>query len=154
MKWIPKVDYNSTTFEFSLPQKLWMPRARPVGGSDVSDAGVPESYVLRREQLMKTELRFFETEWADVDMWLEFVQNSQSFYFWFDKDHISTKYAVFLDMPALGNGEVAPSRDVYTKIYTLPVTIRTTDGSRFSVDAFSADVIDDTFWDGGHADSF
>lgn len=135
MKWIPKIVYGSgpTTLTLTIPQKLWLPRARPRGGSNVSESGVPEGFIIRRDQLCRTELRFYESEWPSIDTWIAAVQSGASFDFWFDKNDILTKYTVYLEDPKLGEGEVEPTRDSYSRVYVLPVTIRTTTGTRFDV---------------------
>lgn len=139
MKWVPRVEYNGgvDTLNFTQPQKIWVPMARSIGGSDMSDSGTPEAYIIRRDQLCRTEIRFLESEWVDVDTWLEAVQTGQPFDWWFDQSDDSTKYNVYLDTPKLGDGEVEPERDDYTRIFTLPITIRTVDGSRFDVRIFN-----------------
>lgn len=94
MQFIPKVVYGAgpTTYSFLHPQKLWTPAARSVGGSNVSDSGVPESFILRRDQLVKLVLRFSEAEWADVDAWLTFAQTGASFDFYFDKNVVGNSF--------------------------------------------------------------
>lgn len=138
MKFIPKIVYGSgpTTLTLTTPSKLWSPKAKAIGGGAVSDAGVPESFIVRRDQLCKVEFRFFESEWVAVDTWLAFAQTASAFDFYFDKDVSGTKYTVYMDDPAPGTGDVAPTRDTYTKVFTMPIVIRTTDGSRFDVRIF------------------
>lgn len=103
----------------------------------MSDAGVPEAYILRRDQLCKVELRFLESEWVSIDTWLASVQSGSAFDYWFNKDDITTKYTCYLDTPKLGDGEVEPSRDAFIKVYTIQVVLRTTAGTRFDVRIFA-----------------
>lgn len=85
---VPKVVYGAgpTTINFIHPQKLWVPKAKPIGGAVVSEAGVPTAYTIRREQLVQLNLRFQEQEWAAVDDWLAFAQSGQPFDFYFDRN--------------------------------------------------------------------
>lgn len=129
---IPTIVYSDTELELTEPQKLWTPMARPVGGSATSDAGVLEAFTLRRDQLCKCEIRFTEAQWEAVDTWLEWAQNGGVFTFYFDKSNVDSSYECYLDSPTPGDGEVSPSRDSYSGIYTLSITIRTTNGTRFT----------------------
>jgi hypothetical protein len=137
LKFIPKIVYNSTTLTLTWPQKFWSPKSKPIGGSAVSDAGVPESFIIRRDQLCKTTIRFTEAEWASVDSWLNWAQQANSFDYWFDKNLIGTKYTCYLEEPNLGDGEIDPDREEFGKIFVLPITLRTTNGTRFDVRIFS-----------------
>lgn len=135
LKWVPKIIYGTgpTTLELTWPQKLWTPSSRPIGGSAVSDSGIPESFVIRRDQLCKVEIRFTEAEWLTMDEFLIWAQNANSFDFWFDKDDEDTAYTCYLDDPRIGDGDVTPSREGYPYVFTIPLVLRTTDGSRFDV---------------------
>lgn len=131
MKWIPKFLCGATTYTLTQPQKLWTVHSKSHGGGDVSDAGVPEAFIIRRDQLVDVEIRFLESEWAIIDTIIAFGQTGQSFTFWFDKDDNATDYVVYLDSPSIGDGDVSPTRDSYVGVYTLRMTLRTTDASRF-----------------------
>jgi hypothetical protein len=133
LKWIPKIEYNATTLTLTEPQKLWTPSAKPHGGSAVSDAGVPEAFIIRRDYRAKVVLRFNQTEWAAMDAWIDWGQSGQSFDFWFDKDLIATKYTCYLESPMMGDGEVEPVRESYRYIYSIECILRTTNGTIFDV---------------------
>lgn len=137
MKFVPKVIYGGTPLIFTLPQKIWTPGSRLIGGSNVSQAGVPETFTIRREQLCDIVLRFYESEWASVDTWLDYAQKGNSFTYQFDKDVVGTAYTVYLVTPALGDGEVTPSRENFIKVLNLPIKIRTTAGTRFTQTVFA-----------------
>jgi hypothetical protein len=93
LSFIPKVIYGAgpTTYNFLYPQKLWVPSAKVVGGSNVSEAGVPETFIIRRDQFIKTTIRFSEAEWADVDAWLAYAQAGNAFDFYFDQNAIQNE---------------------------------------------------------------
>jgi hypothetical protein len=137
MKWVPKISYGSgpTVLTLTYPVKIWTPRVQSVGGRAVSDAGVPESYVIRRDQLLDLSLRFTETEWVAIDTWLAFAQGAQAFDFWLDNTDNTTKYTVYLDKPEPGNGEIAPTRETFIGCFYIPITLRTTAGGRFTTTA-------------------
>lgn len=136
MQYVPKVEYGSgpTVLRFTHWQKLWTPSSQPVGGSNVSDSGVPETFIIRRDQKVDLELRFTEAELASVMAWLEWAQdNATSFYYWFNAEDITTRYSVYLESPSLGDGEIKPDRDEYRSVYSIKVTLRSTNGTRFDV---------------------
>lgn len=135
MKWIPKFTCGATTYSLTQPQKLWTVKSKPYGGGDVSDAGVPEAFIIRRDQLVDIEIRFLESEWSVVDTILNYGQTGQSMTFWFDKNDNATQYTVYLESPNVGDGEVTPSRDTYTGVYTLKMTLRNTSTSPFTTAA-------------------
>ncbi len=138
MKFVPKISYGSgpTVLTLTWPVKIWTPKAQPVGGHAVSDAGVPESFVIRRDQQCEVGIRFNEAEWVSVDTWLAFAQSAQAFDFWFNKDDDATKYTVYLDVPNPGDGEVAPTRETFIECFYIMVTLRTAAGGRFDVRVF------------------
>lgn len=139
MRYIPKVSYGSgpTVLTLTLPIKLWTPMSKPYGGSAVSDAGIPESFIIRRDQCCEIPIRFTEAEWPSVDQWLSFGQGAQAFDFWFDKNDNATKYTVYLEEPKMGDGEVKPTREQFTQHYYISVVLRTTAGGRFDVRIFT-----------------
>lgn len=140
MRFVPKIQYNNGGVDdielfFSLPQKLWIAGSRPHGGGNISDAGIPEAFVIRRDQLVEVELRFTESEWPDVADWLEYVQsNGASFRFWFDVNDPLTEYTVYLDSPE-ADDELMPSRDEFTSVLQMKMTFRSTTATRFDVRA-------------------
>lgn len=136
MQYAPKIQYGTvpTTLQLSLPQKLWTPFSRAHGGSNVSDSGVPEAFIIRRDQLVNLDLRFTEAEWPSVAAWLEFVQSTAAaFDFWFDPNDVATKYTVYLESPKLGDGTIEPSRDEFREHFSIRVTLRSTSSTRFDV---------------------
>lgn len=139
MRYVPKIIHGvggSTTLTLTLPSKLWTPMSKPHGGSAVSDAGVPESFVIRRDQRVKLDIRFTEAEWIFVDSWLTWGQGAQSFHYWFDKNDVLTDYTVYLDEPNPGDGEVVPVRDSFTKHFAISVVLRTVNNGFFDVQIF------------------
>jgi hypothetical protein len=137
LPFIPKITYGSgpTVLTLTRPQKLWTPGAKSIGGKNVSESGIPEAFVIRRDQLVKTTIRFDESEWIAIDTWLAFAQTAQAFTYQFDKDVIGTAYTVYLEEPSAGDGDVTPDRDVYPKVMTLQITLRSTTSTRFDVRA-------------------
>lgn len=141
MKFIPKIVYNNgstVTLTLTQPQKLWRPYSKGVGGTDRSASGVTESFLIRREYLVKLMLRFTEDEWASVDSWLSWAQDNagSTFDFYFDKDDVATLYTVLLDKPSFEDGEIQPDRADAHRIYEIEVVLRNSENERFDVQAY------------------
>jgi hypothetical protein len=132
---IPKIIYNSTTLILTYPQKFWTPESMPIGGSNVSDAGVLEAFVIRRDQFVKVEIRFLESEWSSIDTWLAWAQSGNSFDWYFDST-LSAHYTCYLEDPKPGSGKISPVRDEYAKVMTLKLTLRSTTGTKFTTPIF------------------
>jgi hypothetical protein len=130
MKWIPRVVYTRsgsapTTLDFTLPQRLWTPLSIAVGGSEVSAAGVPESFVIRRDQLLDLRLAFREGEWPAVHAWLAWMQDTAGFCVFYPDRAVGTSRTCYLETPKVGE-EIRPERGDYPGIYELAVRLRST----------------------------
>lgn len=132
---IPKVVWNGTTFDFTIPSTLWVPKTKMIGGGDESAAGIPEVFEIRRDHLVSLSVRFFESQWPNVAAWLEWAQsNAGSFAFWFDKADAGTAHTCYLITP--GPTEmIDPDRDSFVGAYRLALTLRRTTSVRFDVRA-------------------
>jgi hypothetical protein len=128
MKWIPKVRYfknGVTTLQLTLPQRLWTPVSTAVGGTGVSAAGVPESFVIRRDQSLDLRLVFRESEWPAVHAWLAWMQDTAGNCLFFPNRAASTYYICYLESPKVGE-EIRPERGDYPGIYEIAVRLRST----------------------------
>jgi len=110
LPWTPDITYDVYYLRLSLPCRPWVTASRGIGGVEVSAAGVPAAYEVRRDQLVRVTLRFHEWEWEQVAHWIEWAQRTaQPFRFRFDRDHSETEYTVYLESPAMGD-DVVPRR--------------------------------------------
>jgi len=110
LPWTPAVAYDVYYLRFSLPCRPWTPISRGIGGSEVSAAGVPAAYEVRRDRLQRVTLRVLEDEWEQVEAWLAWAQaTAQPFKWRFDQDNPATEYTVYLDAPAMGD-PIEPQR--------------------------------------------
>lgn len=143
MRWIPKVIYNirnndpatGLVLALSLPQRLWTPASTAVGGTDTSAAGIPESFVIRRDQMLDVRLPFWEGEWPAVHAWLTWMQdNAGSCRFFPDRDG-TLYHTCYLESPKMGE-EVRPERGDHPGIYEIGVRLRDTGGRAFDVRAY------------------
>jgi hypothetical protein len=133
---IPRVQYDAgagtVTIDFTHPSRPYTYESKGIGGSDVSASGIPESFQIRRDQLLHWVLIFLEAEWAAVETWLAWAQSSGgSFTFFPDKDQLGSSYVVYLHAPEMGDG-IAPRRSVdYLGAFELELSFRRTTSVRF-----------------------
>lgn len=115
-----------------LPLLPWELRSGGVGGSALSVAGVPASYVLRTDRIAAVTLRATELEINALLATLEGIRaSSESFVFAFDQTDPYTEYRVYLHTP-LWPDEITPARDQsFLGVFTLDIELRTADGSQF-----------------------
>lgn len=126
-----------STLYLTLPMRLWTPSSRPVGGSGVAN-GVPESFIIRRDQLLSVRLRFYEVEWPFVGDLFDSLQLYLSSGFTFYPDYLrnpSTYILCYLEEPVPPN-EIKPERDdSYIGAYHLDAVFRSMAGGRFDLRA-------------------
>lgn len=139
MRWIPKVEYGNgpATLTLSLPQRLWTPVSTTVGGTDVSAAGVPESFVIRRDQALDVRLVFREAEWPAVHAWLAWMQDTAGTCRFYPDQHASQYRGCYLESPRVGE-EIRPERGDHPGIYEIGLRLRATgaDDAPFDVRAY------------------
>lgn len=103
--------------------RAWTPADSTIGGRRVSGAGVPVSYLVRRDSLSVITLRVMEDEWDDCLAFLQFGQTSASFLWYPDADEATT-HEVYLEAPAMGE-RIEPTRDAqYPRMFEIPITLR------------------------------
>src|SRR5690606_34156674 len=123
--WRPQIEWGGNLLRLALPCRPWTPVSRGIGGSEVSAAGVPAAYEIRRDRIQRVTLRVLEDEWEQVEAWLEWAQRTALPFRWrFDQDAPSTEYDVYLDAPAMGDG-IAPVRSAeFPEAMELTVELR------------------------------
>ncbi len=135
MKQEPRISYGTTptVFDFTIAQRPWAVSERSVGGSGRAASGTPETYIIRREFLIGLTLRFYESQWAGVAAWLAWCHDNASgpFTFYPDRASLGTSYQMYLEHPDV-NDDVAPVRGEYPGTYELPVTLRSSNSTRFA----------------------
>lgn len=137
---VPKIVYNtSTNLLFTLPLRLWDPISVGVGGQNVSTAGIPESFELRRDEKAKVTIRFTEAEWPNVRTFMLFQQRNPgtAFTFFFQTTPAlpAGGFSVYLDKPAMGE-DIAPKRGDAKGTFELDLVLRSTNGTSLHVQAY------------------
>lgn len=135
MKWIPKVIYNGVTVTLSLPQRPWTPGSTAVGGTDTSAGGVPESFVIRRDQTLDVRLQLWEREWPAVHAWLSWMQGTAGSCQFFPHREDTLNHTCYLDTPKVGE-EIRPERGDFPGTYEIGLRLRDTGGRAFDVRAY------------------
>lgn len=126
---IPRISrfvYSATDWTTFLPVRAWTPVDETVGGRRISAAGVPATYIVRRDVLVEVTLRFWEVEWPDVLDLVTFGQSGESFA-WFPDAAEPENYAVYLESPAPGE-RFAPTRDgSFPRVFEATLVLRGVD---------------------------
>lgn len=137
---VPQIIYNAgaTTISLSLPMRLWDPSSLGVGGKNVSTAGAPEAFELRRDELVKVTIRFKETEWAVMRTFLVFQQQNPGSTFTFNfqtNPVIAAPSVVYLEKPAMGEA-IAPKRGDAKGTFEIDLVLRSSTSTSLHVQAF------------------
>lgn len=118
-----RFEFGAEVFETSLPTRAWQPVDASVGGSRTSAAGVPASYVVRRDAIAELVVRVAETEWAAFLNLIVFGQSAQRIT-WFPDAEVDESVEVYLVAPAAGDSW-SPTRDSnYPRVFDVTITLR------------------------------
>lgn len=118
-------DGVAVDFTMELPQRAWDFESRGEGGQDVSAAGIPVAYEIRRDQVLHLSLRFREEEWPDVERLVRHLQRDGSATFYPDQADAGTSHAVYGEAPAIGE-EIRPRRGSEPSTLELDMSVRRT----------------------------
>lgn len=117
--------------ETMLSVRPWDRRVPTVGGRLVSASGMPAAFIVRRDHVLDVPLRFYESEWEDIDRLLAWGQSGEAFFWWPDALEDSEVYAVFLEAPAAGEA-VEPRRSTqFVDMLEVTVSLRKVSNSRW-----------------------
>jgi len=128
LAWCPQIEWDGHLLRLSLPCRPWVPISRGVGGSEVSAAGVPAAYEIRRDRIQRITLRVYEDEWEQVEQWLEWAQRTALPFRWrFDQDDPSTAVTCYLEAPAMGD-PIEPQRSAdFGSVLEITIDLRYTE---------------------------
>lgn len=108
----------------TLPTTMYTKGLMAVGGNIEGDSGLGTGYVVRDDEILFFSLRFYETEWPDVQDFIDEVMDGQVFRFFPVSDDDTESYLVTLESPAV-NTTYAPTPDgTYPRMLTLPIVLR------------------------------
>jgi hypothetical protein len=115
--------YGGGDFTTELSAHPWIPADSTVGGDKVSAAGIPASYIVRRDNLMEVTLRVQEDEWETFLSLIAFGQSRQTFTWYPDSDE-GANFTVYLESPLAGE-RWAPTRlGGFERVYEIPIVLR------------------------------
>src|SRR5687767_10130872 len=89
----------ASEWEATISSPSWLPGDRSEGGSDISSAGIPAAYIVRRDDLAFVRLWFHESEWVAVKALVNHGQTAEILT-WFPDADEPTSFEVYLDEPA------------------------------------------------------
>lgn len=131
----PRWVYNdgaAVDYSMLIAQREWSYGSKGDGGSDVSAAGVPSAFVIRREYLLHLGLRFHAYEWPNVERLVRHLQEGGTATFYPDRDVSGTSHTVYGVTPKVGE-EIQPTRDGDDpEVLELALTIRRTTSTIFT----------------------
>lgn len=124
---------NEVDVSLQLPCRPWGRRSPTVGGSRVAAAGVPGAYVVRRDHVLLLPLRFYESEWPDVDALVTWGQLGESLLWYPDANVVGVSSEVWLHSPAAGD-DYSPSRmSSYQPVLELTLELRSVAATVWSI---------------------
>lgn len=119
----PDLDLG-TEFACGISTRPWIPVDQTIGGARTSAAGIPASYVVRRDNLLDLPLRFYESEWQDLKDLLAAGQGAELIRWFPESDDPFIYFDVWLESPKAGD-TIRPTRDSeYPRAMELTITIR------------------------------
>jgi hypothetical protein len=116
--------YGTSTWVTDLPARFWSPTDNTVGGTRVSAAGVPATYVVRRDGLLELPLRLHESEWPDLLALVAYGQSGLPISWAPDADNPGAAVDVYLESPAPGE-KWTPTRSAeFPRVLEQTLTLR------------------------------
>lgn len=122
---LPTVD--AAVMLMSQSSGIWIPDSLSQGGGSESAAGVPETYIIRRDGLLMVPLRFLETEWLMVAQWIQWCldSGSQGFFSFYPDQAKAQNYQCWLLKPKVGERWGVKRAQGYVKCFEVDLEMRT-----------------------------
>jgi hypothetical protein len=130
---------TSSEWEASIVQRPWELVVETTGGQDESAAGIPEAFVIRRDQILSVRLRFWESEWLALEEMVAYLQDTAS-PLRFHARRSMPGDMCYLVSPKVGD-RFAPSRGDKPGTHEVTIQLRKVDGSRWNLSYFSPMVV-------------
>ena len=124
-------DGGAVDYSMELAQRPWDYGSSAEGGSDVSAAGVPSAFVVRRDYLLHLGLRFHAYEWTNVERLIRHLQEGGSATYYPDRDVTTRSHTVYGDDLGLDE-EIQPTRGDEPETLELRLTVRRTTSAIFT----------------------
>jgi hypothetical protein len=113
---------GAVDFTLAHPSKPWVPGTVGVGDSDVSAAGVPAHFEVRRDATLQVSLRFPEAQWPVVRRMVVHGQRSGTIRY-YPRSGEGDFFDVYLLSPAMGE-QASPSPGASFGTWEFQVTFR------------------------------
>ena len=121
-----------TTVNLRWPMLPWTPADGGVGGSATAASGIPESYRIRVDRIIRMELRIEEDELADFRGFLNWARrHGSTFTVRIDQADAATEFEAYLQSPRWEDQqEVQYSRDPeYPRVFRVELAVRRASGA-------------------------
>lgn len=139
--WVSRLQGGSVDLTLDLPTPPHARRTPTVGGSKTAAAGVPASYVVRRDRVLAVTFRVWEEEIADFEALIEWGQASEIITWTPDVD-TGTAYEVWLESPKAGETFDPPRDEEVPALYLCTVEFRKVDATPWALRYFPTVGID------------
>jgi hypothetical protein len=118
------------TWTAALPLRPWDRNVPTVGGDKISAAGVPASYIVRKDHNLIIAVRFFESEWPALERVIDWGQRAEIIEWVPDFFNTpGTSFETYLDGPKAGT-PIRPTRSTeYVRAHELSIELRKVDGT-------------------------
>lgn len=124
-----------STWTAALPIRPWNRDVPTVGGSKTSGAGVPASYLVRKDHNLIIVVQFFESEWPAFEQVLDWGQHAEIIEWVPDFFNTpGTSFQTYLEDPLAGTS-IRPQRSTqYVRAHELAITLRKVDGTPWALE--------------------
>ena len=121
-----------STLALEWPMRPWTPADGGVGGSATAASGIPESYRIRVDRIVRMELRIMEEELPFFRAFLNWARrHGSTFTVRLDQDDATTEFTAYLQSPRWEDQqEVEYTRDAeYPWLFIVPLAVRRSSGA-------------------------
>lgn len=124
-------------WETSLSVRPWDRRVDSVGGQRISGAGIPASYIVRKDHILTFTIRFYESEWEEVEALVDWGQQSELMEWFPDALEESVSFDVWLHNPMAGE-PLEPTRvPDFPGMMEVTISIRSSDASAWVIQYYA-----------------
>lgn len=121
------------------PITPWDLSLRTVGGDIDADSGMRAAFLVRRDELLTFDLRIHESQWAEVQTFLDFAQTGAQIVFFPDQGQ-SFNVECYLDAPAVGDKYTTQPDQKYARILLLSITLVRPGGVAWSLPPYTSTI--------------
>lgn len=119
-----RFDYGEESWTADLAARDWLPSDRTVGGHRISAAGIPASYVVRRDAVLALTLRVRESEWPAFLNVHAYGQSAETLTWYPDATDEGESYLVYWHGPGAGEELNVSRLAEYPQVFEVTILLR------------------------------